>query len=33
MRFIHYDVGLPEQVFTERSLRNPPRKWFRRPEK
>jgi hypothetical protein len=33
MRFIHYDVGLPEQIFTERSLRNPPREWFRRPEK
>lgn len=31
-RFIQYDVGLPEQVFTERSLRNPPRDWLRRPE-
>jgi hypothetical protein len=30
-RFIKYDVGLPEQVFTERSLRNPPRDWLKRP--
>lgn len=30
-RFIQYDVGLPEQVFTERSLRSPPRDWLKRP--
>lgn len=30
-RYIKYDVGLPEQVFTERSLRNPPREWLGRP--
>jgi len=31
-RFIKYDLGLPEQVFTERSLRNPPRDWLKRPQ-
>ena len=30
-RYIKYDVGLPEQVFTERSLRSPPRDWLKRP--
>ncbi|MEM8815371.1 MAG: outer membrane lipoprotein-sorting protein [Pseudomonadota bacterium] len=30
-RYIKYDIGLPEQVFTERSLRNPPRDWLQRP--
>ncbi len=30
-RYIAYDVGLPEAVFTERSLRNPPRDWLARP--
>jgi hypothetical protein len=30
-RFIQYDVGLPEDVFTERSLRAPPREWLQRP--
>lgn len=30
-RYIKYDVGLPESVFTERSLRNPPRDWLERP--
>ena len=30
-RFIKYDVGLPESVFTERSLRNPPRDLLKRP--
>lgn len=30
-RHIRYDVGLPESVFTERSLRNPPREWLERP--
>ncbi|GAB5517991.1 MAG: outer membrane lipoprotein-sorting protein [Rhodothermales bacterium] len=28
MRNITYDLGLPEDVFTERTLRNPPRRWF-----
>jgi hypothetical protein len=32
-RYIAYDNGIPEQVFTERSLRNPPRDWLRRPAK
>ncbi|SES98319.1 outer membrane lipoprotein-sorting protein [Thalassotalea agarivorans] len=27
-RNVKYDVGLPESVFTERSLRNPPKKWL-----
>lgn len=31
-RYIQYDLGLPEDVFTERSLRNPPRDWLQRPE-
>jgi len=31
-RYIKYDVGLPEEVFTERSLRNPPREWLDRPK-
>jgi outer membrane lipoprotein-sorting protein len=30
-RYIKYDVGMPESVFTERSLRNPPRDWLERP--
>ena len=29
-RFSEYDVGLPERIFSERSLRNPPREWLRR---
>lgn len=29
-RFIEYDIGLPEEVFTERSMRNPPRRWLER---
>ena len=32
-RYIAYDVGMPEEVFTERSLRTPPREWLKRPEK
>lgn len=32
-RFIDYDLGLDESVFTERSLRNPPRQWLQRPER
>jgi outer membrane lipoprotein-sorting protein len=27
-RDVQYDLGIPESVFTERTLRNPPRKWF-----
>lgn len=30
-RYIAYDIGLPETVFTERSLRTPPRDWLERP--
>ncbi len=28
-RHISYDLDLPDNVFTERSLRSPPRKWFK----
>ncbi len=31
-RYIGYDNGIPEEVFTERSLRNPPRDWLQRPK-
>ncbi|WP_043740402.1 outer membrane lipoprotein-sorting protein [Thioalkalivibrio nitratireducens] len=31
MRFIAYDLDIPDGVFTERSLRNPPRQWLQRP--
>lgn len=31
-RFIRYDLGMDSAVFTERSLRNPPRQWLKRPE-
>jgi len=30
-RYIAYDMGIPADVFTERSLRNPPRQWLKRP--
>lgn len=30
LRFIKYDIGVPESVFTERSLRTPPKKWLQR---
>jgi outer membrane lipoprotein-sorting protein len=30
MRFIKYDIALPDSIFSERSLRNPPMKWFAR---
>ncbi len=30
-RYIKYDVDIPDSVFTERSLRNPPRDWLKRP--
>ena len=30
-RYIGYDIGVPEEVFTERSLRNPPQEWLQRP--
>lgn len=29
-RFIAYDLGIPEDVFSERSLRTPPREWLDR---
>jgi outer membrane lipoprotein-sorting protein len=29
-RHIKYDNGIPEKIFTERSLRNPPRQWLKR---
>ncbi|TFH86538.1 outer membrane lipoprotein-sorting protein [Billgrantia azerbaijanica] len=29
-RFSAYDLGIPDAVFTERSLRNPPRQWLER---
>lgn len=32
-RYIDYDLGLDESVFTERSLRNPPREWLERPDR
>lgn len=31
-RFLKYDIGLDESVFTERSLRKLPRNWLRRPK-
>lgn len=31
-RFIAYDLGMDESVFTERSLRKPPAQWLRRSE-
>ena len=30
-RYIAYDTGMPGDVFTERSLRSPPREWLQRP--
>lgn len=33
MRFIKYDIGIPDNVFSERSLRTPPQEWLQRPEK
>jgi len=32
-RYTKYDLGFPEDVFSERSLRNPPRQWLQRPKK
>lgn len=32
-RYIAYDVGLPVDVFTERSLRTPPREFLKRPDR
>jgi len=32
-RYISYDLDLPDGVFTERSLRTPPREWLQRPAK
>jgi opacity protein-like surface antigen len=31
-RFIRYDLGMEAEVFSERSLRNPPRRWLKRPQ-
>ena len=31
-RYIAYDVGIPADVFGERSLRRPPSEWLKRPE-
>jgi len=28
-RNVQYDIGVPDDVFTERTLRNPPREWFK----
>ncbi len=33
MRFIKYNIGLPDDVFSERSLRTPPQQWLERPKK
>ena len=30
MRYIQYNVGLPDDIFSERSLRNPPQQWFKK---
>jgi hypothetical protein len=30
-RYIQYDLGIPDDIFTERSLRTPPREWLERP--
>ena len=32
-RYIAYDIGLPEQAFTERSLRTPAREYLERPDR
>ena len=32
-RYIAYDIGLPQDVFAERSMRTPPREWLARPGK
>lgn len=29
MRYIHYNLNLPADIFTERSLRNPPYQWLK----
>lgn len=29
-RYIQYDIGIPSEVFSERSLRNPPTEWLER---
>ncbi len=33
MRFIHYNIDVPADVFSERSLRNPPQQWLNGPAK
>ena len=32
MRFIHYNIDVPVDVFSERSLRNPPQQWLNGPK-
>ena len=32
-RYIKYDIGMPAEIFSERSLRNPPQEWLKRPGK
>jgi hypothetical protein len=32
-RYMAYDLEIPDGVFTERSLRKPPREWLKRPGK
>jgi hypothetical protein len=32
-RYIAYDLEIPQDVFSERSMRTPPRRWLKRPEK
>ena len=31
-RYIAYNIGIPDDVFNERSLRNAPKKWLKRPQ-
>jgi len=31
IRFVKYDLGIPDSVFGERSLRNSPQEWLKRP--
>jgi len=31
MRFIKYNLGIPDDVFSERALRTPPQEWLKRP--
>ena len=31
-RYIAYDIEIPQDIFSERSMRTPPRRWLKRPE-